>query len=218
MTQDAGNSNSGASHKRKAPKKPNSMKKRIERLENQVKEDPPELKNVQGSRAFGASVVAGLVDAITPVAQGIAVNQRIGDSIKMKGVSIELGVNNTAATSEFFRAIVFRWKGSASPVAADILQPGLGGAVPDVFSPYSTLNLKSGNLKVFADQRVSLTASLGDGCNQTIRIRKALGNTRATWSGPLAANVNNGQVYMFLISTNVNVQYGYTSNVIYVDP
>lgn len=123
------------------------------------------------SGTFNALATPSL-NAIANITQGITDAQRIGDTIKWKGIKIRLFPHNisTTLTNQYARFIIFQWHNSdvtTTPTVADILNLGVGG-VQNYTSQYNwdTRHLYN----IMYDRTFSLAKGDTDSANQYVSL------------------------------------------------
>ena len=102
----------------------------------------------------------GLIYDLTPVAQGTADTERIGDSYLPVDIEIR-GQVHGADNSNCMRIILFRWNqdsnATGDPVPSNILQSTFTGTDMAPYAPY--YHDKTPNFWIIADERIELMGS-----------------------------------------------------------
>ncbi len=170
-----------------------SLKSRVSGLEKDMR---PEIKLVRTEMAVTV-VDTGNIIHLTPVAQGITVNERIGNTVRLSSLYIKGEVlMNTAAQSSTFKLLVVRDRNSSGnpPAVADILDLAASAAL----RPYSGNSI--GNRKRFDFMYSSLTTLNNTGAN-TLPIKIYLNKKKSVnYTGPGDDDEGYGQIYLCLIS------------------
>lgn len=128
-----------------APKTANAVKKIVKYELNKETEDKQYVVGVTTQAYFGttAQATANMKAMVTP-AQGIADNQRIGDTLRLKKIQLRISFfNNNGATSNiynFCRLVIFQYKSPISAVAPDMANMFLTGAGTGQVNIYSQPN------------------------------------------------------------------------------
>lgn len=165
---------------------------------------------------------AGLLTKLTPINQGNAQQQRVGDRVLLKNVQFNLsslnatnlGVNLTANPT---RLILFLWESNDAiaddpPTVADIIQ--YPGVITSACSPLAFQTRKGGRAKFLLDKTFW---HYNDVINSVqIKFKKLLKDRRIQFNAGVATG--DGHLYCLFLSNAVanSSLYGYT-RVIYTD-
>lgn len=179
-----------------------------------------EVKTYQ-TNASGTSITTSgvVINLSSGIAQGAAYNQRIGDTITLKALSIRhyISANSTAGSSYVVRILVLRWLGTGDPTVAQVLDtsPGTGADRPNC-----QLNLNSKKLiSVLYDDIITVANQTNDNLPYLVAKKKyiKLGG-QATWDAG-TTDASNGHVYMICISNNLSTppQINQTARLKYLD-
>ncbi len=124
----------------------------------------PELKHLDvtsGGYVLGVSQ-AGSITHVTPMSQGGAGNQRIGDSVVVRGIDFRLGAYAQGTNNSMTRFTMFTWNMDstvAAPGVSDIWQGGGGATSLTVVAPYNSDRVEAGALGIVFDETIALRAS-----------------------------------------------------------
>lgn len=118
-----------------AKKSRNGTKKLAKQVHKLMRENQPELKNTDNTVTGSTPTWSGLITSGNTIAQGSAVDQRIGDSVRMKGFNLKMQIVNNAATTTMTRVIVY-WDQDNSVSSASQVLVNLGTAITPL-SPYN---------------------------------------------------------------------------------
>lgn len=155
-----------------------------------------------------ASTLAGTVTSIAQIAQGVTIQTRVGLADTIVSVSGYIGINSAAVTQEFIRVIMFKWYDKTAPTVGDIL---LTAATNSVLNPTSRRLYK-----IIMDRSTSVSATGTDFSAKQWKVAKRC-NVKQHYNGTLGNSIVSGDVYFLVMSTNVNVQYGYNLKISFVD-
>ncbi len=137
----------------------------------------------------------GSLSAISTIAQGLDVNNRVGDSIRLQRVEWRGTFNtDTGAVTTAVRVLVFRDLDGAgtAPAVTDVLQTT--GSVNSVNSPYNRLNLD--RFSILFDETSTLS---NVGQTQVVMAFEAQHQGHIKYLGTAAAAASNGRGTMYTI-------------------
>lgn len=148
---------------------------------------------------------------LTAIPQGNTENDRDGDAVSLKHLRVSMTlVPNTAAASDSFRIIFFRYRGDrggAAPSVTNILQTS-----SNIDAPYNRDYRNS--YKILYDRKIDCSDQNGV---KHLIINKSLNNVACTFTGPLSTNYNENHVwFIFLATENANkAALNYWSRVVF---
>jgi hypothetical protein len=119
---------------------------------DKVQNRTPELKHLDTNSGgyIGGITTAGSITSISDIGQGAAGNQRVGDSVCIKGIDLRVAAYHQAGSVQGgLRFILFAYNEDTSPSVALILQ-GTGSAAALV-SPYYSDHVQNSGLNILAD-------------------------------------------------------------------
>lgn len=102
--------------------------------------------------AVGVPLTAILFQ-ISVIPQGDTDITRDGDQLMLTSIDVR-GMVNVADTTNLVRLIFFQWRPNSNPALTDILNTGVNGIVPDVYSMYN--HDQKGQFKVLYDKTFKL--------------------------------------------------------------
>lgn len=144
----------------------------------------------------------GTVDYVSAIVQGLDVNQRVGDSIKLQGIELNYGITASGADA-FVRVLLVRDMENAgsTPTVANILE--VNATAKTVFSAKNFLNRN--RFSVLYDETTALTALSDTRCSYTVTIpiEKHVKYRGTTAAGGSAAE---GSIYWLAITDLTTLQ------------
>jgi len=172
------------------------------------------LLNVEFKRydvsSFSGFAQAPSTTTLASVGQGDAVNNRSGNSIRLKHLTVRGFVTkNVAASDTHCRILIVLCKDDTTPALSDILQSTAAGTA--IASPYNPDMY--GKIKVLYDQKMDVDTtnpSRNVNCSVALNLKQRYDGT--------AANDYQSNIHMFLLTNDANVPSltGY-SRVTYLD-
>lgn len=202
----------------------NAQKKDVKKLiHNQIEDKYVDDLYSYTDQAYNTGLTTPRI--LTTIAQGVTVNQRIGDKVKLKSLHIRMSAyHNTFSSSDdanHIRVIVFKWKLStfvSVPATSGILSSPSGALTLDygTNSPYLWKNKEDDDFAILYDRKFCL--NVGQGVPIEIKLNKFLGNisfepTFTTGSGHLFIMVLNDEG----IGSTPCPTIGYISRAVYED-
>lgn len=157
----------------------------------------PELKHFDASSgAYVNNPYTGAVYSLSAITQGVAGNQRVGDSLVVRGIELRIGSYANGA-STMTRFVLFAWNVStalAAPAPGNVLQNV--GSAASITSPYNIDSTEQGLLNILADFVVVSTSTGGPGAAfRDVIVKKSL-----PMDFDNGSNTSSGSIRLLVIS------------------
>lgn len=205
---------------KKGTVKDRSQDKAIKNIKRSLR---PEIKYLETRINSTAFVATGAMIGAAPLnamAQGIDVQQRIGNKVKDVALRIRMSLNNIGNSHQTCRVIFFRWNDQTAPTVGGLLTAP--GATTDVNSPFDQDGYRAGQFKILWDRTVVFgrdysagTVLASDRVNKNFVINLRLSGSQQ-YTGNAANNYLKGPIWALAIG-DTNSVYQLTSQYLYTD-
>jgi hypothetical protein len=166
---------------------------------------PPEIKTITlASPPTQATVsFSGTVVELAPIAQGTAINQRVGDAVRLESIDYRQVwyANQTQAIATTGRSILFldTMNTGTAPVPSDVLDASAVGTAAAPFANFNIPNLHMHRFKILFDRTFSLGITGNDAFNGDLREHVKL-RSRLDFSGSASSTGLRNRLYLLFIS------------------
>jgi hypothetical protein len=119
---------------------------------DKVRQRAPELKHLDTNSGgyIGGITTAGSVTSLCDIVQGVAGNQRTGDSVRVKGVDLRVAAYHQAGSVQGgLRFVLFAYNEDVAPGVGSVIQTT--GSAAALVAPYYSDHVENNALNIIAD-------------------------------------------------------------------
>jgi len=173
--------------------------KKVNHLERVLKPEVKQRFTLLAANPVDSSFTA--YSALHDVAQGLSINQRIGNDILVKRIRIRSYVqlaNSVAGQMVAFRALVIRYKQQTpgvNPPAGLVLSSAIGAFMDPTTQQYHQASLNT--VEILYDKNFSMSMSSKPSMFINVDIKKDI---PVKYNGVLGSNIQKNGLYYYLIS------------------